>query len=206
MSSRSEDDGELRAGPDQHAATLRATREAHRDAQAILALAGQVRDEASEAAESIVLEARDAAERTRVEVAEWAAERRLKVDALVADLAEAAALDADVIRAEALRTSMTEAEETARYYVADATTRAQHTASEIRSEARLVLERATELCDEVTEAIADLTWAAAAVSSRLEGARARMADVLAEHPVPDPESGAESGPEAGDGEEPDGLG
>jgi hypothetical protein len=200
VSSRSEDDGELQGGPDQHAATLRATREAHRDAQAILTLVGQVRDEASEAAESIVIEARDAAERTRVEVAEWAVQQRIRVDALVADLAEAAALDADVIRAEALRTSMAEAEETARHYVADATTLAQHTAGEIRAEARLVLETATELCDEVTEAIADLTWAAAAVSSRIEGARARMAEVLAEHALPEPEPGP------ADGEDVDGLG
>ncbi|MBM7515814.1 hypothetical protein [Nocardioides nitrophenolicus] len=198
MSSRSDDDGELRADPDQHAATLRATRDAHRDAQAILALAGQVRDEASGAAEAIVLEAREAAERTRLEVAEWAAEQRTKVDALVHDLAEAATLDADVIRAEALRTSMTEAEETARHYVAEATVRAEQAARRIRSEAHLVLEHATELCDEVTEAIADLTWAAAAVSSRIEGARARMADVLAQHAPP------EAGPD--EVEEADGLG
>jgi hypothetical protein len=206
VSSRSEDGGELQGGPEQHAATLRATREAHREAQAILTIAGQVRDEASEAAEAIVLEARDAAERTRVEVADWAAAQRIKVDALVADLAEAAALDADMIRAEALRTSMAEAEETARHYVADATHQAQHVAGEIRAEARLVLETATELCEEVTEAIADLTWAAAAVSSRIEGARTRMGEVLAEHvlPDPDPERGPEAGPD--DEEDVDGLG
>ncbi|GAA1501623.1 hypothetical protein GCM10009788_00260 [Nocardioides humi] len=161
-----------------HAATLRATRDAHREAQAMLAVASQ----ASEEAERVVLEAREAAERARQELADWAAAQRAQVDSLAADLAESAHHDADVIRAEALRTSMAEAEETARLYVAEAAVGAQRDAEEIRAAARAVLRRANELGEEVTEAIWDLTSAAAAVTTRLQGARAMMEQLLAEGP------------------------
>ncbi|MCR1782014.1 hypothetical protein KVF89_05665 [Nocardioides carbamazepini] len=177
------------ADAEEHAATLRATRGAHREAQAMLTLASQAREEASEEAERIVLEARDAAERTRQEVAGWAAAQRAKVDALAADLAASARRDADTIRAEALRTSMAEAEETARRYVAEAAEGAQRDAEAIRTEARLVLERASELGEEVGEAITDLTAAASAVRSRLQDAGTAMERLLAENPAPEPEPG-----------------
>ncbi len=86
----------------------------------MLAMATEARTAASEEAERIVIEARDAADRTRQELAGWAAAQRAKVDALVADMVESANRDADAIRAEALRTSMAEAEETARAHIAEA--------------------------------------------------------------------------------------
>ncbi|MEZ0579086.1 hypothetical protein [Nocardioides sp. MH1] len=172
------------ASASEHAATLRATRGAHQEAQAMLAMANEARQQASEEAERIVIEARDAAERTRQEISGWAAAQRAKVDALVADLVESANKDADAIRAEALRTSMAEAEETARAYLAEAAARAQEDADGIRGEARNVLQRAIELSEESAEAIGDLTTTVADIMSRLQDARASMAQLLAETPRP----------------------
>jgi hypothetical protein len=177
----------------EHAETLRATRDAQQEAQAMLAMASEARKDASEQAERIVLEARDAAERTRQELAGWAAAQRAKVDALAADMVESANRDADSIRAEALRTSMVEAEETARLYVAEAATRAQRDADATRGEARNVLHRATELGQEAAEAIRDLTTTVSDIVTRLQDARASMEQLLAEIPAVEPEDSEEPG-------------
>lgn len=173
------------ASATEHAATLRATRDAHTEAQEMLAVATAARNAATEEAERIVLEARDAADRTRQELAGWAAAQRAKVDALAADMAESAGRDADAIRAEALRTSMAEAEETARAYVAEAAERAQQDGEAIRAEARSVLNRATELSRAAAEAMADLAAGVAAVMERVESTRAAMAQLLSENPAPE---------------------
>lgn len=170
------------ASASEHAATLRATRDAHQEAQEMLTLATETRRHATEEAERIVLEARDAAERTRQELAGWAAAQRAKVDALAADMVESANRDADAIRAEALRTSMAEAEETARAYVAEAAEKAHQEAEAIRGDARHVLNRANELGAQAAEAIADLTSTVSDIVERLQGTRAAMADLLAENP------------------------
>lgn len=165
----------------EHATTLRATRDAHQEAQAILAMATETRKRATEEAERIVLEARDAAERVRQELAGWAAAQRAKVDALAAEMTESANRDADAIRAEALRTSMSEAEETARLYIANAAEKARTEAEGIRGEARNVLHRATELGEEVAEAVGDLTTTVSDIMTRLQSARTSMAQLLAEN-------------------------
>lgn len=193
------------ANATQHADTLRATRDAHQEAQAMLAMATEARKDASEQAERIVLEARDAAERTRQELAGWAAAQRAKVDALAADMVESAHRDADAIRAEALRTSMVEAEETARLYVAEAATRAQRDADATRGEARNVLHRATELGQEAAEAIRDLTTTVADIVGRLGEARASMEQLLAEIPVALESDAPEGSSDPDEPDEPDEL-
>lgn len=181
----------------EHAATLRATRDAHAEAQEMLSVATAARKAATEEAERLVLEARDAADRTRQELAGWAAAQRAKVDALAADLAESASRDADAIRAEALRTSMVEAEETARAYVAEAAERAQQDGEAIRAEARAVLHRATELSRSAGEAMADLAAGVAAVMERVASTRAAMEQLLSENPAPE---GSPAAPVEGDDE------
>lgn len=183
-SSRVPDVEGVTASATEHAATLRATRDAHAEAQEMLSVATAARAAATEEAERIVLEARDAADRTRQELAGWAAAQRAKVDALAADMAESASRDADAIRAEALRTSMAEAEETARAYVAEAAERAHQDGEAIRAEARSVLHRATELSQSAAEAMADLAAGVAAVMERVESTRAAMAQLLSENPAP----------------------
>jgi F0F1-type ATP synthase membrane subunit b/b' len=170
------------AAAEEHASTLRATREAHQEAQKLLALATEARKSASDEAERIVLEAKEAAERARQELAGWAAAQRAKVDALAADMVESANRDADTIRAEALRTSMAEAEETSRAYIADAAERARREGEEIRGEARNVLNHATELGEQVAETITDLTTTVADILERLLAARAAMEQLLSENP------------------------
>ncbi len=153
----------------------------------MLAMATEARSAASEEAERIVIEARDAADRTRQELSGWAAAQRAKVDALVADLVESANRDADAIRAEALRTSMAEAEETARAHIAEAAERAQQEAAEIRGDARNVLNRAVELGDEVSEVFEDLSTRVGDIMTRLHEARVSMEQLLDEAGAPDDE-------------------
>ncbi|WP_344776233.1 hypothetical protein [Nocardioides panacisoli] len=172
------------AAAQEHAATLRATREAHQEAQQMLAVATEARRTAADEAERIMLEATAAAERARQELAGWAAAQRAKVDALAADLVESANRDADSIRAEALRTSMAEAEETSRAYIADAAESARRDGEEIRGEARNVLNRATELGEQVADTITDLTTAVADILERLLAARDSMDQLLSENPPP----------------------
>jgi F0F1-type ATP synthase membrane subunit b/b' len=190
--------GEAAATATEHAETLRATRGAHHEAQQMLAMATEARTAASEEAERIVLEARDAADRTRKELAGWAAAQRAKVDALAADMVESANRDADAIRAEALRTSMAEAEETARAHIAEAAQRAQREADEIRDDARQVLHRAVELGDEVTAAFEDLTTTVGDTMTRLHESRVLMEQLLDENRAPDPEAGDVDSPAGAD--------
>ena len=164
----------------------------------MLAMANEARTAASEEAERIVLEARDAADRTRQELAGWAAAQRAKVDALVADMVESANRDADAIRAEALRTSMAEAEETARAHIAQAAAEAQSQADAIRGDARQVLHRAVELGDEVTAAFEELTTNVGDTMTRLHESRVLMEELLAENRAPDPEAGDVDSPEDSD--------
>lgn len=194
--------GEAAATATEHAETLRATRGAHQEAQQMLAMANEARTAASEEAERIVIEARDAADRTRQELAGWAAAQRAKVDALAADMVESANRDADAIRAEALRTSMAEAEETAQAHIAEAAARAQREADEIRGDARQVLHRAVELGDEVTAAFEELTTTVGDTMTRLHESRVLMEQLLAENRAPDPEAGDNS-TEDSDGDEGD---
>ncbi|MFC5727766.1 MULTISPECIES: hypothetical protein [Nocardioides] len=139
-----------------HVATLRATLDAQQQAQEMLAIASQTQTSATEQAEQILVEARDAAERMRAEAAadadrvrketaERVAAQRARVDQAVAELTEAAAKDAENIRAEAMRSAMAEAEQTARMYVGEAAARGARDAEEIRGRAREVLIRAAEL-------------------------------------------------------------
>lgn len=162
----------------------------------MLAMATEARTAASEEAERIVLEARDAADRSRQELAGWAAAQRAKVDALAADMVESANRDADAIRAEALRTSMAEAEETARAHIAEAAARAQSEADAIRGDARQVLNRAIELGDEVTEVFEELSTRVGDTTTRLHEARVLMEQLLADNRAPDPDPDAD--PDAGD--------
>ena len=151
----------------------------------MLAMATEARSAASEEAERIVIEARDAADRTRQELSGWAAAQRAKVDALVADLVESANRDADAIRAEALRTSMAEAEETARAHIAEAAERAHQEADAIRGDARHVLNRAVELGDEVSEVFEDLSARVGDIMTRLHEARVSMEQLLDQTGAPD---------------------
>src|SRR5687768_11885620 len=57
------------AATTEHAATLRATRDAHQEAHEMLSVATAARNAAAEEAERIILEARDGAERARQELA-----------------------------------------------------------------------------------------------------------------------------------------
>ena len=172
------------AAAEEHASTLRATREANQEAQELLALATEARRTASAEAERIVMEAKEAAERARQELAGWAAAQRAKIDALTTDMVESANRDADSIRAEALRTSMAEAEETSRAFIADAAESARRDGEEIRGEARNVLNHATELGEQVAETITDLTTAVADILERLLSARDAMEQLLSENPPP----------------------
>lgn len=140
----------------EHVEALRATHDAQHQAQEMLAMAGKVRGAASEQAEKIVREAQEAAERlkdeaqrhadqVRQETANWAIEQRTTIDAALRELVDAAARDAEGIRADALGNAMRDAERTARRYVARAAALGARDAEAIRAEARDVLRRSTGL-------------------------------------------------------------
>lgn len=193
------DASSVTASTEEHASTLRATRDAHHEAQQMLTMASEARQSAAAEAERIVLEARDAAERARQELAGWAAAQRAKVDALAADMVESANRDADTIRAEALRTSMVEAEETARAYVAAAAEQARQDGEAVRAEARSVLHRAMDLGQQAAESISDLTTTVGDIMERLHGAREAMDGLLAENPpATDLDDGLDDGLDRGD--------
>jgi hypothetical protein len=133
-----------------HASALRATLDAEKEAQRMLALATRVRGEAATRAEQILLEARAVADRlreeserqadlARAEFAEWAAVQRRTLEQGVADVLEAARSDAENIRVQALRTAMSEAERTAQQYVDRATAAGAEHAEAIRADARALL-------------------------------------------------------------------
>lgn len=140
----------------EHVEALRATHDAQHQAQEMLAMAAKVRGAASEQAEKIVSEAQDAAERlkdeaqrhadqVRQETANWAIDQRTTIDAALRELVDAAARDAEAIRADALGNAMRDAEKTARRYVARAAALGARDAEAIRGEARDVLRRSTAL-------------------------------------------------------------
>lgn len=174
-----------------HVATLRATLDAQQQAQEMLAIAAQTRSSATEQAEQILLEARDAAERMRAEAAadaervrretaERVAAQRARVDEAVTELTEAAARDAEGIRAEAMRTAMAEAEQTARMYVGEAAARGARDAEEIRGRAREVLVRASELGAGLQASVASLTDTLAAAMNTVQGELTEIDQLLAD--------------------------
>jgi gas vesicle protein len=174
-----------------HVATLRATLESQQQAQEMLAIAAQTRSSATEQAERILVEARDAAdrmrteaathaERVRRETAERVAAQRARVDEAVAELTEAAERDAESIRAEAMRSAMTEAEQTARMYVGEAAARGARDAEEIRGRAREVLVRAAELGAGVQASITSLTEILATAMTTVQGQLTEIDQLLAE--------------------------
>lgn len=147
--------GGLAAAADAHTEALRATLEAKREAEELLARATKVHGDATEQAERILSEAKEVAQglhaearaesaRLREEMGRWAAERRSSLEADVSALLDAARKEAAEMRADALSKAMPEAEETARRYVAMARAAGEQDAEALREEARGVLAHAAE--------------------------------------------------------------
>ena len=183
--------GPPRPSTSEHADTLRAARDTQHRAQELFALAAQARSDATEQAEQVIEEAQRAAdalrsdaereaERTRNELSGWASAQRSRVEALVSDVLETARTDADDIRAEALRTAMAEAQETARVYVAEATARGARDAEIIRQQARDLLTRASELGTGIGATLQGLADSFGQVTADLDGRRAELERILAE--------------------------
>lgn len=177
--------------PVDHAATLRATRDAQQQAQEMLAMASHTRTAASEQAEQIVVEAHTAAERmradaardaerTRREAADWVSTQRTRVDALIAEATEAVDAEVEDIRAEALRSAMAEAEQTARLYVGEAASRGARDAEAIRGNAREVLDRARVLATDLQGAVRELAEALARTTGAAEQKLAAIDELLAQ--------------------------
>lgn len=135
-----------------HAESLRITSAAQREAQQLLAMASQVRGEATEQAEAIIREAQVAAEQLRQQAEHyaegkreqttaWAREQRQSVDAVVAEIVEAARRQADEIHQHARDHAMESAAAEARRYVAQAAVQGTRDAEAIRARAREVLDR-----------------------------------------------------------------
>lgn len=189
-----------------HADALRATRVAQVQAQEMLTLAAQERTAATEQAEQIVQEARDMAERlraeadaeaeaTRVEAVDWVKAQRARVEEATGTLTRDAERDAEGIRAEAMRSAMVEAEQTARLYVGEAAARGARDAEDIRSAAREVLHRAADLGADLKGSMADVTRALelaatavrdqlAAIDTLLEETRRELSVPTTELPEP----------------------
>lgn len=177
--------------PTDHAATLRATRDAQQQAQEMLAMASHTRTAASEQAEQIVVEAHAAAERmrsdaardaerTRREAAEWVATQRTRVDALITEATEAVDAEVEDIRADALRSAMAEAEQTARLYVGEAASRGARDAEAIRANAREVLDRARVLATDLQGAVRELAEALTRTTGAAEQKLAAIDELLAQ--------------------------
>ncbi|WP_418059593.1 hypothetical protein [Pimelobacter simplex] len=184
----------------EHAATLRATRDAQQQAQEMLTMAAQARNDATEQAEQIVVEARDVAdrvraeadaeaERTRREAIDWVKAQRARVEVATDTLTKEAERDAENIRTEAMRAAMAEAEQTARLYVGEAAARGARDAEEIRGRAREVLHQAADLGAGVqtsmTEVAHALDLAMAAVKDQLRAIDALLEETRRNPPVPD---------------------
>ena len=185
-----------------HAATLRATRDAEQQAQDMLAMASRTRTAATEQAEQIVLEAQAAAERmrsdaardaerTRREAADWVATQRTRVDALITEATEAVDAEVEDIRAEALRSAMAEAEQTARLYVGEAASRGARDAEAIRAGAREVLDQARELAAGLQASVRELAESLARTSSDAEERVAAIDRLLAEVRLAEPAAPSE---------------
>ncbi|AIY17022.1 hypothetical protein GUY44_17125 [Pimelobacter simplex] len=186
----------------EHAATLRATRDAQQQAQEMLTMAAQARNDATEQAEQIVVEATDVAdrvradaaaeaERTRFEAIEWVKAQRARVEVATDTLTKEAERDAENIRTEAMRAAMAEAEQTARLYVGEAAARGARDAEEIRGRAREVLHQAADLGTGLQSSMADvahaLDLAMAAVKDQLQAIDALLEETRRNPPVPVPE-------------------
>lgn len=166
--------GEASSGLDQvsseaseHAESLRATITGLRETQEMLTMATRARGTASEQAEEIIDEAREVADRlkgeakkhaesARQEASDWAAEQRRTIDAVISELVESATRDAEEIRADALRTSLAEAEKTAGKYVALAAASGARDAEAIRARARDLLTRSSALVSDADVSLQDL--------------------------------------------------
>lgn len=203
----------------EHAATLRATRDAQQQAQEMLTMAAQARNDATEQAEQIVVEATDVAdrvradataeaERTRLEAIEWVKAQRARVEVATDTLTKEAERDAENIRTEAMRAAMAEAEQTARLYVGEAAARGARDAEEIRGRAREVLHQAADLGAGIQTSMSDvahaLDVAMAAVKDQLQAIDALLEEtrrnppvpaVTAAEPAPEPEPEPEVEPE-----------
>lgn len=177
--------------PIEHAATLRATRDAQQQAHEMLAMVSHTRTAASEQAEQIVVEAHDAAERmradaardaerTRREAADWVTTQRTRVDALITEATEAVGAEIEDIRAEALRSAMAEAEQTARLYVGEAASRGARDADAIRANAREVLDQARGLATDLQGAVRDLAEALTRTAAATEEKLVALDDLLAQ--------------------------
>lgn len=177
--------------PTDHAATLRATRDAQQQAQEMLAMASHTRTAASEQAEQIVVEAHTAAERmradaardaerTRREAADWVATQRTRVDALITEATEAVDAEVEDIRAEALRSAMAEAEQTARLYVGEAASRGARDAEAIRANAREVLDQARVLASDLQGVVRELAEALTRTSAVAEQKVVAIDELLAQ--------------------------
>ncbi|XBB68334.1 hypothetical protein ABFU82_03200 [Nocardioides sp. WV_118_6] len=192
----------------EHAATLRATRDAQQQAQEMLTMAAQARNDATEQAEQIVVEARDVAdrvraeadaeaERTRREAIDWVKAQRARVEVATDTLTKEAERDAENIRTEAMRAAMAEAEQTARLYVGEAAARGARDAEEIRGRAREVLHQAADLGASVqtsmTEVAHALDLAMAAVKDQLRAIDALLEETRRNPPVPDVAAAAAAG-------------
>lgn len=195
----------------EHAATLRATRDAQQQAQEMLTMAAQARNDATEQAEQIVVEARDVAdrvraeadaeaERTRREAIDWVKAQRARVEVATDTLTKEAERDAENIRTEAMRAAMAEAEQTARLYVGEAAARGARDAEEIRGRAREVLHQAADLGAGVqtsmTEVAHALDLAMAAVKDQLRAIDALLEETRRNPPVPDVAAAGDAEPEA----------
>lgn len=159
--------GGLAAAADLHAEALRATLDAKREAEEMLAHATKVHSDATVQAEKILREAKGVAAgvhaeartesaRVREEMTRWAAERRSSLESDIGALLEAARKEAADLRADALTKAMPEAEETARRYVAMAVAAGEQDAEAIRDEARSLLGSAAEALVRAQERAAEL--------------------------------------------------
>ncbi|GAB4003813.1 hypothetical protein [Nocardioides ultimimeridianus] len=181
-----------------HTASLRATRDAQQQAQAMLTLAAQARSDATEQAEAILEEANAAAEKVRADAAaeaerlrtealDWTVAQRERVQAAADRITADAEADAARHRDEAMQSAMAEAEQTARRYVGEAAARGARDAEEIRGQARDLLARAGGLGAEVQDALAQIATALeqsiASVRERLEQIDVLVGEVQGQAPA-----------------------
>lgn len=174
-----------------HADVLRSTINAQHEAHEMLTMARKTRDAATQQAEEIVheaqqvaerleREAREYAEQARQETTNWANEQRRGIDTAVRDLIDAAARDADSIRAEAVQNAMTEAEHTARQYVSLAAASGARDADRLRAEANELLTRSRQLIDGTSATLRTLTTTMSDAVGAMESQMDALAQLLSE--------------------------
>lgn len=137
----------------EHADVLSAASNAQKEAHLLLSLARNERDHASGVASQLIEEARQAAARLKGEAEVYAeaareqtrreaADQRVRIDAVITELTEAASHDAARIRAEALDSAMGDARLAARRYVSRAAALGARDAERHRAEVAETLEGA----------------------------------------------------------------